>query len=528
MNTRKMLNKPKLPFVLQTDLQTIDENTTAERARALSQQIEALYDAYYANSTLEGEHSWYDMHQRDHDALIELEEVVRASSKPPLDVGLVAGFRNKDWRNDYLAPMQMVSVQDHRRNEIFTGIIAGKVQGNNVQVILLRDGGGIAPSWVLKSNITPVKEEDLARLSKFYATTIAKIRKQIAPAESDKKPEYQISNNEKESANAQNDGNQRMWFCLAADGQLVILGDHSDFNAAEDAATSSGVEAIWIFDRITADSWVSTLTSPEAKMSLRDDCYPSAAEIIDVEYLIDSELIEHSERIWRNAAGKLHRKDGPAVESANGNKEWWVNGKLHREGLPAIERANGDKEWYQNGLRYREDGPSIDCVSGYRAWYRNGQLHREDGPAIEHANGDKAWCRNGVRHREDGPAIEYADGTKEYWINGDRHRDDGPAIELADGTVEYWIEGEKIEPNDDQPTEIMPNGNRIWRNANGELHRENGPAVDCVGGDRVWYRNGKVHREDGPAFERADGTVEYWLNGEPVDPPKASGRPKPG
>jgi hypothetical protein len=527
MNTRKMLNKPKLPFVLQTDLQTIDENTTAERARALSQQIEALYDAYYANSTLEGEHSWYDMHQRDHDALIELEEVVRASSKPPLDVGLVAGFRNKDWRNDYLAPMQMVSVQDHRRNEIFTGIIAGKVQGNNVQVILLRDGGGIAPSWVLKSNITPVKEEDLARLSKFYATTIAKIRKQIAPAESDKKPEYQISNNEKESANAQNDGNQRMWFCLAADGQLVILGDHSDFDAAEDAATSSGVEAIWIFDRITADSWVSTLTSPEAKMSLRDDCYPSAAEIIDVEYLIDSELIEHSERIWRNAAGKLHRKDGPAVESANGNKEWWVNGKLHREGLPAIERANGDKEWYQNGLRYREDGPSIDCVSGYRAWYRNGQLHREDGPAIEHANGDKAWCRNGVRHREDGPAIEYADGTKEYWINGDRHRDDGPAIERADGTVEYWIEGEKIEPNDDQPTEIMPNGNRIWRNANGELHRENGPAVDCVGGERAWYRNGKVHREDGPAIERADGTVEYWLNGEPVDPPKASGRPKP-
>lgn len=481
MNTRKMLNKPKLPFVLQTDLQTIDENTTAERARALSQQIEALYDAYYANSTLEGEHSWYDMHQRDHDALIELEEVVRASSKPPLDVGLVAGFRNKDWRNDYLAPMQMVSVQDHRRNEIFTGIIAGKVQGNNVQVILLRDGGGIAPSWVLKSNITPVKEEDLARLSKFYATTIAKIRKQIAPAESDKKPEYQISNNEKESANAQNDGNQRMWFCLAADGQLVILGDHSDFDAAEDAATSSGVEAIWIFDRITADSWVSTLTSPEAKMSLRDDCYPSAAEIIDVEYLIDSELIEHSERIWRNAVGKLHRKDGPAVESANGNKEWWVNGKLHREGLPAIERANGDKEWYQNG----------------------------------------------EAHREDGPAIEYADGTKEYWINGDRHRDDGPAIERADGTVEYWIEGEKIEPNDDQPTEIMPNGNRIWRNANGELHRENGPAVDCVGGERAWYRNGKVHREDGPAIERADGTVEYWLNGEPVDPPKASGRPKP-
>ena len=421
MNTRKMLNKPKLPFVLQTDLQTIDENTTAERARALSQQIEALYDAYYANSTLEGEHSWYDMHQRDHDALIELEEVVRASSKPPLDVGLVAGFRNKDWRNDYLAPMQMVSVQDHRRNEIFTGIIAGKVQGNNVQVILLRDGGGIAPSWVLKSNITPVKEEDLARLSKFYATTIAKIRKQISPAESDKKPEYQISNNEKESANAQNDGNQRMWFCLAADGQLVILGDHSDFDAAEDAATSSGVEAIWIFDRITADSWVSTLTSPEAKMSLRDDCYPSAAEIIDVEYLIDSELIEHSERIWRNAAGKLHRKDGPAIERANGDKEWYQNGELHRENGPATEYANGDKIWWLNGKTHRKDGPAIERANGDKLWYRNGLLHREDGgPAIDHASGGKGWYRNGRLHREGGPAVERADGTVEYWINGEQ------------------------------------------------------------------------------------------------------------
>lgn len=25
--------------------------------------------------------------------------------------------------------------------------------------------------------------------------------------------------------------------------------------------------------------------------------------------------------------GKLHRTDGPAIEYANGNKEWWVEGK---------------------------------------------------------------------------------------------------------------------------------------------------------------------------------------------------------
>jgi hypothetical protein len=29
---------------------------------------------------------------------------------------------------------------------------------------------------------------------------------------------------------------------------------------------------------------------------------------------------------WRNEYGQLHRLDGPAVEWADGEKEWWVNG----------------------------------------------------------------------------------------------------------------------------------------------------------------------------------------------------------
>ena len=48
--------------------------------------------------------------------------------------------------------------------------------------------------------------------------------------------------------------------------------------------------------------------------------------------------------------GKLHRDGGlPAIEWANGTKEWWVNDKRHREGgLPAVESANGSKVWYVN------------------------------------------------------------------------------------------------------------------------------------------------------------------------------------
>jgi len=100
----------------------------------------------------------------------------------------------------------------------------------------------------------------------------------------------------------------------------------------------------------------------------------------------------HSDREMQ----KLHREDGPAVEYADGDKEWWVNDKRHREDGPAVEYADGGKEWWIND-----------------------KLHREDGPAVEYSNGTKAWWINDKRHREDGPAIEYADGSKQWYLNGD-------------------------------------------------------------------------------------------------------------
>ena len=38
----------------------------------------------------------------------------------------------------------------------------------------------------------------------------------------------------------------------------------------------------------------------------------------------------------------------------NGNKRWYSNGKLHREDGPAIECADGDKEWWINGKHVTE------------------------------------------------------------------------------------------------------------------------------------------------------------------------------
>jgi hypothetical protein len=66
-----------------------------------------------------------------------------------------------------------------------------------------------------------------------------------------------------------------------------------------------------------------------------------------------SERIVFSNRIEYRLNGALHRGDGPknlsqilpAIEWADGTKEWYINGQLHREDGPAIEWANGTKEW---------------------------------------------------------------------------------------------------------------------------------------------------------------------------------------
>ena len=101
------------------------------------------------------------------------------------------------------------------------------------------------------------------------------------------------------------------------------------------------------------------------------------------------------DKTWYNAAGEIHRDGGPAVENADGTKEWWVDGKRHRE-----------------------NGPAIEYHYGAKVWYREGRLHREDGPAVVHAENTKEWYLNDRRHRLDGPAIERSDGTTEYWRNG--------------------------------------------------------------------------------------------------------------
>jgi hypothetical protein len=59
-------------------------------------------------------------------------------------------------------------------------------------------------------------------------------------------------------------------------------------------------------------------------------------------------------------------------------KYWYLNGKLHREDGPAIESSNGDKYWYLNGEPHREDGPAAEYVNGNNYWYLNGEQLTEE------------------------------------------------------------------------------------------------------------------------------------------------------
>jgi hypothetical protein len=83
--------------------------------------------------------------------------------------------------------------------------------------------------------------------------------------------------------------------------------------------------------------------------------------------------IEH-----RDAQGRLHREDGPAVEHANGSTKWYLHGVRHREGAPACEYVNGTEKWYRHGLRHRDGGPAASYPDGRRIWFTDGVKVREE------------------------------------------------------------------------------------------------------------------------------------------------------
>jgi hypothetical protein len=57
--------------------------------------------------------------------------------------------------------------------------------------------------------------------------------------------------------------------------------------------------------------------------------------------------------------------DGPAIDWADGSKEWYVDGKLHRLDGPAREGADGTKSWWVDGVEVTEQD-YLEAVLLYR------------------------------------------------------------------------------------------------------------------------------------------------------------------
>lgn len=91
--------KPVFPLAMQTGITVINETTSFEEALERMSELEALYDTYFGE--VQQSWTWNDAHPLDHSAFVELQEVVRASTKPPLDATLLSGFKTTDWRKPY-------------------------------------------------------------------------------------------------------------------------------------------------------------------------------------------------------------------------------------------------------------------------------------------------------------------------------------------------------------------------------------------------------------------------------------------
>ena len=82
-----------------------------------------------------------------------------------------------------------------------------------------------------------------------------------------------------------------------------------------------------------------------------------------------SEVDKLGTRRYRNAAGQLHREEGPAIVYNDGTEKWYQNGKLHREDGPAVTYKHGPKIWFKHGKRHRTDGPAAEYHNGGTIWF---------------------------------------------------------------------------------------------------------------------------------------------------------------
>lgn len=73
---------------------------------------------------------------------------------------------------------------------------------------------------------------------------------------------------------------------------------------------------------------------------------------------------------WSDPEGRLHRVDGPAVETSDGYQAWYRHGILHRDDGPARQFPDGRQQWWINGSLVRSaDPPGYSMDTDRSGWY---------------------------------------------------------------------------------------------------------------------------------------------------------------
>lgn len=73
----------------------------------------------------------------------------------------------------------------------------------------------------------------------------------------------------------------------------------------------------------------------------------------------------------------LHRDDGPAVITGEGDSHWFSHGVRHRLDAPAIIAADGQIEYWNRGVLDRKDGPAL-ITKTKKLWFNQGKLIKEE------------------------------------------------------------------------------------------------------------------------------------------------------
>jgi hypothetical protein len=71
------------------------------------------------------------------------------------------------------------------------------------------------------------------------------------------------------------------------------------------------------------------------------------------------------------------------IVGLDGVKTYYLNDKVHREDGPAMITPNGDKYWMMHDVQHRVDGPATELADGSKFWFVHGKRHRLDGPACQ-------------------------------------------------------------------------------------------------------------------------------------------------